>query len=145
MPARTPRLNGEPSYFFGSIAHIFSFVPWRCHDIAAPGQELIGPYHVKRFGSTKLLHGCLVSDRVNAEGVERAAPLSAPIPMVLCTCIRASAESVFPRFSASRRTPPPRRATLYDRGNIVLIPDPVSCGQFVIDCARHTRWNSRMA
>jgi len=28
-------------------------------------EELIGLYHVKRFSSTKLLHGCLVSDRVN--------------------------------------------------------------------------------
>lgn len=31
-------------------------------------RELIGLYHVKRFSSAKLLHGCLVSVRVNSPG-----------------------------------------------------------------------------
>lgn len=62
-------------------------------------QELIGLYHVKRFSSTKLLHGCLVSDRVNSGGAEWAAPLS--VPMHSCH----TASTVFPLFSRSAREP----------------------------------------
>lgn len=63
-------------------------------------RELIGLYHVKRFSSTKLLHGCLVSDRVNSGGPERARGSH-----YRCRCIRATANTFFLYFPATAREP----------------------------------------